>query len=157
MSLKQICKHKMTFYILNTKTLLIICFVEIIGRPRITNVHIRVSLSLSFTVTNMLNFIYKKEVLLEDFTKFNDFQNNPFVVKRVLKLLNRTFKDYYATNKSKNINSLKIKSKYFEKTNEIRIPFDLYTNKVQENIGSFINKLTFRNRFMQKTKATSIQ
>ena len=54
MSLKQICKHKMTFYILYTKALLIICFVEIIGRPRITIVHIRVSLSLSFIVTNML-------------------------------------------------------------------------------------------------------
>ena len=90
----------MTFYILYTKALLIICFVEIIGRPQITIVHIRVSLSLNFTVTNMLSFIYKKEVLLEDFIKFNDFQNNPFVVKRVLKLLNRTFKNYYATNKS---------------------------------------------------------
>ena len=90
----------MTFYILYTKALLIICFVEIIGRPQITIVHIRVSLSLSFAVTNMLSFIYKKEVLLDDFIKFNDFQNNPFVVKRVLKLLNRTFKNYYATNKS---------------------------------------------------------
>ena len=63
----------MAFYILYTKALLIICFVEIIGRPRITIVHITVSLSLSFTVTNMLSFNYKKEVLLEDFTKFNDF------------------------------------------------------------------------------------
>ena len=89
----------MTFYILYTKALLIICFVEIIGRPRITIVNIRVSLSLGFAVTNMLSFIYKKEVLFEDSIKFNDFQNNLFVVKRVLKLLNRTFKNYYATNK----------------------------------------------------------
>ena len=59
--------------------------------------------------------------------------------------------------KVKNIKTLKIKSKYFEDTNEIWIPFDLYTNKLQENIDSFINKRTFRNRFMQKTKATSIQ
>ena len=73
MSLKQICKHKIIFYILYTKALLIICFVEIIEKPRIKIVHIRVSLSLSLAVTNILNFIYKKEVLLDDFIKFNDF------------------------------------------------------------------------------------
>ena len=50
----------------------------------------------------------------------------------------------------KNIKSLKIKSKYFEETNEIWIPYDLYTSKVQENIDLFINKQTFRNRYMQK-------
>ena len=73
----------MSFYILYTKALLIFCFVEIIGRPLITIVHIRLSSSLSFTVINILSFIYKKEVLLEDFIKFNDFQNNPLGVKRV--------------------------------------------------------------------------
>ena len=90
----------MTFNILWTQVLLIICFVEIIGRPLITIVHIRVSLSLSFIVTNMLIYLAGNKYLLEDFIKFNDFQNNQFVVKRVLKLLNQTFKNYYATNKS---------------------------------------------------------
>ena len=52
--------------------------------------------------------------------------------------------------KVKNIKSLKIKSKYFEETNEIWIPYDLYTSKVQENIDLFINRQTFRNRYMQK-------
>ena len=52
--------------------------------------------------------------------------------------------------KVKNIKSLKIKSKYFEETNEIWIPYDLYTSKVQENIDLFINKQTFRNRYVQK-------
>ena len=46
--------------------------------------------------------------------------------------------------KVKSINSLKIKSKYFEDTNEIWNPFDLYINKVQENIDSFINKRTYK-------------
>ena len=46
--------------------------------------------------------------------------------------------------KVKNISSLKIKSKYFEDMNEIWIPFDLYTNKVQKNIDSFINKQTYK-------------
>ena len=50
----------------------------------------------------------------------------------------------------KNIKSLKIKSKYFEETNEIWIPYDLYTSKVQENIELFINKQYFRNRYIQK-------
>ena len=50
----------------------------------------------------------------------------------------------------KNIKSLKIKSKYFEETKEIWIPYDLCTSKVQENIDLFINKQTFRNRYMQK-------
>ena len=53
--------------------------------------------------------------------------------------------------------------------NEIWIPFDLYTNKVQENIDSFINKQTYKidscknettsieltNYFMTATKAFS--
>ena len=131
----------MIFYILYTKALLIFCFVEIIGRQLITIVHIRVSLSLSFTVTNMLNFIYKKEVLLEDFIKFNDFQNNPFVVKKCKSFKIEHLRIIIQLIKVKNIKSLKIKSKYFEETNEIRIPFYLYTNKVQENIDLFINKL----------------
>ena len=56
---------------------------------------------LSFTVTNMQSFyLAGNKFLLEEFIGFNDSQNNSFVVKRVLKLLNRTFKIYYATNKS---------------------------------------------------------
>ena len=50
----------------------------------------------------------------------------------------------------KNIKYLKIKSKYFEETNEIWIPYDLYTSKVHENIDLFINNQTFINRYMQK-------
>ena len=45
-------------------------------------------------------YLAGNKFLLEDFIGFNDSQNNSFVVKRVLKLLNRTFKNYYATNKS---------------------------------------------------------
>ena len=103
----------------DSKSSVIICFVEIIGRPLITIVHIRVSLSLSFIVTNMLIYLAGNKFLLENFIKFNYFQINPFVVKRVLKLLNRTFKNYYALIIVKSINSQKIKSKYFEETNEI--------------------------------------
>ena len=45
-------------------------------------------------------YLAGNKFLLEDFIGFYDSQNNSFVVKRVLKLLNRTFKNYYATNKS---------------------------------------------------------
>ena len=56
---------------------------------------------LSFTVTNIQSFyLAGNKFLLEDFIGFNDLPNNSFVVKRVLKLLNRTFKNYYATNQS---------------------------------------------------------
>ena len=45
---------------------------------------------------------------------------------------------------------MEIKSKYFEETNEIWIPYDLYKSKVQEKFDLFINKQTFRNRYMRK-------
>ena len=95
-------------------------------------------------------YLAGNKFLLEDFIGFNDSQNNSFVVKRVLKLLNQHLRITMQLIKVKNIKSLKIKSKYFEETNEISIPYDLNTNKMQEKIDLFINKQTFRNRYMQK-------
>ena len=62
--------------------------------------------------------------------KFNDFQNNPFVVKKCKSLKIEHLRIIMQLIKMKNFNSQKIISKYFEETNEIRIPFYLYTNKV---------------------------
>ena len=70
--------------------------VETIGKQLTAIIHTKVSLRLSFIATNIQSFyLAANKFLLEDFIGFNDSQNNSFVVKRVLKLLNRTFKNYY--------------------------------------------------------------
>ena len=60
------------------------------------------------------------------------------------------------TNKSEEHQISKIKLKYFEETNEIWIPIDLYTSKVHENIGLFINKQTVKNRCIQSFSKNQI-
>ena len=81
--------------------MIIIYYLEIIGKPWITIVLKRTSLRLKCIVTFLFNiYLVGKNNILKDFIGFNDCQNNWLVVKRALKLLNKSY-HYFTGNKEK--------------------------------------------------------
>ena len=66
-------------------------------------------------------------------------------------MINKTFNRYYSKNDSKEKKlEDKIKNNWLQETQEILMPFDLFTSKAQENIDFMIAKTNFRNRDMRK-------
>ena len=66
-------------------------------------------------------------------------------------MINKTFNRYYSKNDSKEKKlEDKIKNNWLQETQEILMPFDLFTSKAQENIDFMITKTNFRNRHMRK-------
>ena len=66
-------------------------------------------------------------------------------------MINKTFNRYYSKNDSKEKKlEDKIKNNWLQETQEILMPFDLFTSKVQESIDFMITRTNFRNRHMRK-------
>ena len=83
------------------KSLIIIYYLEIIGKSWITIVLKRKSLRLNLIVTFLLNiYLAGKNSFFKDFIGFNDYQNSCFVVKRALKFFNKSY-HYFTGNKEK--------------------------------------------------------
>ena len=111
----------------------------------------RTSLELNIIVNFVLTFLAGKTNLLKDFIGINSWQDNWIVAKKALKLLNNVYKHYYkerrVIKKSEIGNN---KKKYSKENEEILMPFDVYTSKVQKNISLLISNTKFRSKYMQK-------
>ena len=93
-------------------------------------------------------YLAGKNSILKDFIGFNDCQNSWLVVKRALKLLNKSY-HYFAGNKEKVKKHKEDKEQEKSKeSQEVLMPFDVYTSKVQQNIDLLIRPAKFRNKYM---------
>ena len=82
---------------------------------------------------------------------FNNWQNNWSPDKRAIKILNNTIKKYYSNKANINIKD-KNEEQIIVKRNsqEIIVPYGLYTSKVLENTDLFMTLTNFKNRNMKK-------
>ena len=93
-------------------------------------------------------YLAGKNSILKDFIGFNDCQNSWLVVKRALKLLNKSY-HYFTENKEKAKKHKEDKKQENSKdSHEVLMQFDVYTSKVQQNIDLLIRPVKFRNKYM---------
>ena len=93
-------------------------------------------------------YLAGKNSILKDFIGFNDCQNSWLVVKRALKLLNKSY-HYFTENKEKAKKHKEDKEQENSKeSHEVLMQFDVYTSKVQQNIDLLIRPVKFRNKYM---------
>ena len=99
-------------------------------------------------------YLAGKNSILKDFIGFNDCQNSWLVVKRALKLLNKSY-HYFTENKEKAKKHKEDKEQENSKdSHEVLMQFDVYTSKVQHNIDLLIRPVKFRNKYMLRIDKT---